>query len=105
MGMLSFLFAGGELKKLADDVVGEFSDSFPPASKLHNTDKKMQKKLDKALARMHSGLTSYLEKNRLSVYRKARLINMILVGIEALGYDRDVLGIVKSKITTVISLS
>ncbi|HQQ64035.1 MAG TPA: hypothetical protein PLF22_10745 [Pseudomonadales bacterium] len=105
MGLWSSLFSGDELRQLASLLVADFSDSYPPASKLNSTDKKQQKKFEKAFDRLRCGLVSYLGKNKLNFYKKARLINFIMLDIGNLGYDQEVTELLKKNITTIISLS
>jgi hypothetical protein len=105
MGVFSFLFSTNELKQLSGVLVKEFADSFPAASKLNSTDKKLQKKYDKAFHRLRCSLVGHLEKNKLSVYNKAKLINMIVIDLEKFGYDKETVDILKKNVTTIISLS
>ena len=91
MKLFSLFNSNQELKTFSARAIGTFYDSYPPNSKLKLDDKKIKQKYKKAVQRLQSEVIDYKNNNNLGIYKKAKLISLIINGIEEHGYSEEII--------------
>ena len=105
MSIFSIFSKNKELKIFVDQSLDNFCTSFPSNYQSNKNDKKLNKKFDKAINRLKHELLNYRKNNNLGVYKKAKLISLVIQGMQDRGYDQKLINDIKTRVTTYITSS
>ena len=98
MKLFSKFDTNQRLKSFSKEVVTEFEESFPPDENSNLKRSKLHKKYTKSIKRLQDQITEYRKNNSLGVYKKSKLIKLIVDEVANRGYSQEVFEDIKEKV-------